>query len=248
MIDLVVLLAFVPAVAAIVVSPGPDSIYTLTQSLSGGRATGLAASLGTATGVLVHTAAAVLGLSAILRTTASAYLLVKYVGAAYLVYLGVQLLRSDEQFDLGTDGGAAEQSVAGSHTPGRDSVGRQDTISTSVDPDSPELCRDDSGKSRPGVYRKAVVINVSNPQVAVFVLAFFPQFVPPSTTAPLQLSLLGVVYAGLSLLYLAGVALFASRVRQFLLDSARTQRLVRYASGSVLIGFGAKLALEGRPA
>ena len=232
MIDLVVLLAFVPAVAAIVVSPGPDSIYTLTQSLSGGRATGLAASLGTATGVLVHTAAAVLGLSAILRTTASAYLLVKYVGAAYLVYLGVQLLRSDEQFDLGT----------------RDSVRRQDTISTSIDPDSPELCRDDVGKSRPGVYRKAVVINVSNPQVAVFVLAFFPQFVPPSTTAPLQLSLLGVVYAGLSLLYLAGVALFASRVRHFLLDSARTQRLVRYASGSVLIGFGAKLALEGRPA
>ncbi|PSQ36036.1 LysE family translocator [Halobacteriales archaeon SW_10_66_29] len=210
MIDLVVLLAFVPAVAAIVVSPGPDSIYTLTQSLSGGRATGLAASLGTATGVLVHTAAAVLGLSAILRTTASAYLLVKYLGAAYLVYLGVQLLRSEEQFDLGTDAGTAEQSLAGS-------------------------------------YRKAVAINVSNPQVAVFVLAFFPQFVPPSANAPLQLSLLGVVYAGLSLLYLAGVALFASRARQFLLDSARTQRLVRYASGSVLIGFGAKLALEGRP-
>jgi len=208
-IDLAVLLAFVPAVLAIVVSPGPDSVYTLTQSLSGGRAAGLAAGLGTATGVLVHTAAAVLGLSALLRTTAEAYLLVKYVGALYLVYLGVQLLRSDETFEI-DDAAAGEQSLLGS-------------------------------------FRRAVVINVSNPQVAVFVIAFFPQFVPPSANATLQLSILGVVYAGLSFLYLGGVALFADRVRHRLLDATLTRRAVQYASGSVLIGFGLKLALDEGP-
>ena len=208
MIDLAVVLAFVPAVAAVVVSPGPDSIYTVTQSLSGGRAAGVAAAVGTATGVLVHASAAVLGLSALLRTTAEAYILVKYVGAAYLVYLGVRLLRDDEtfEFDEGTEAG---------------SLG--------------------------GSYRRAVTINVTNPQVAVFVLAFFPQFVPPTADAALQLSVLGAVYAGLSFLYLAGVALFAGRVRHLVLESATGRRVVRYASGSVLIGFGVRLALDGRP-
>ena len=210
MIDLAVVAAFVPAVAAIVVSPGPDSVYTVTQSLSSGRAAGVAAAVGTATGVLVHAAGAVLGLSALLRTTAEAYVLMKYVGAAYLVYLGVQLLRDDETFDIEEPIGAGDRSLVDS-------------------------------------YRRAVTINVTNPQVAVFVLAFFPQFVPATADATLQLSVLGVVYAGVSLLYLAGVALFADRVRHLLLDSATAQRAVRYASGSVLIGFGLKLALdEGR--
>ena len=210
MIDLVVLLAFVPAVLAVILSPGPDSIYTLTQSLTGGRRAGMAAGLGTATGVLVHTTAAVLGLSALLRTTAGAYTVVKYVGAAYLVYLGLQLLRNDGTFEVGEDHGATDQSLAGS-------------------------------------YRKAVLINVSNPQVAVFVLAFFPQFVPPSANATLQLSILGVVYATLSLLYLAGIALFASRVRHHLLGSTLACRIVQFASGNVLIGFGLKLTLDEQP-
>ncbi|WP_280586523.1 LysE family translocator [Halorubrum sp. Boch-26] len=210
MIDLPVVAAFVPAVMAVIVSPGPDSIYTVTQSLSSGRAAGVAAAVGTATGVLVHAAAAVLGLSAILRTTAEAYTVMKYVGAAYLVYLGVQLLRDDETFEIEEPIGAEDRSLVDS-------------------------------------YRKAVTINVTNPQVAVFVLAFFPQFVPATADAGLQLSVLGAVYAGLSLLYLAGVALFADRVRHLLLGSTTTRRVVRYASGSVLVGFGLRLALdEGR--
>jgi threonine/homoserine/homoserine lactone efflux protein len=206
MIDPIVLLAFVPAVLAVVVSPGPDSVYTLTQSLSNGSRAGIVAGLGTATGVLVHTSAAVLGLSAILRTTAEAYLVVKYVGAAYLVYIGLRLLRSDEQFEVRADD-------------------REGSLAES--------------------YRSALVINVSNPQVAVFVLAFFPQFVPATANASAQLAVLGVVYAGLSFLYLGGVALFASRVRHVLLDSSLARRTLQYASGSVLIGFGVKLALEG---
>jgi threonine/homoserine/homoserine lactone efflux protein len=210
MIDLVVILAFVPAVVAVILSPGPDSIYTLTRSLTGGRRAGIAASFGTATGVLVHTTAAVLGLSAVLRTTAAAYTALRYVGAAYLVYLGLQLLRDDGTFEAADDSDTGDESLVES-------------------------------------YREAVVINVSNPQVAVFVLAFFPQFVPPGANATLQLSVLGVLYAALSLLYLAGVALFAGRVRHYLLGSTLTSRVVQFASGSVLIGFGLKLALEERP-
>jgi threonine/homoserine/homoserine lactone efflux protein len=198
------LAAFVPAVLAVVVAPGPDTVYTLTRSLGDGRAAGVAAGLGTATGVLVHTAAAVLGLSALLRASATAYALVTYVGAAYLVYLGVRTLRRDAAFDRSPADGAGSVADA---------------------------------------YRRAVVVNVSNPKVAVFVLAVFPQFVPAD--APLRMSALGVVYAGLSLAYLGGVALFAGRVRGPLLESARNRRVLQYASGVVLVGFGAALAVDG---
>ncbi len=208
MLEPAVLVSFVPAVLAIVATPGPDSIYTLTQSLREGRTAGVIAGAGTATGVLVHTAAAVVGLSALLRATPDAYLVVTYVGAAYLVYLGVQLIRAEGTFEL-------HDSIAG---------------------ETRSLARS---------YRQAVTINVSNPQVALFVLAFFPQFVPPAANAPAQLSLLGAVYAGVSLLYLVVVATFASRARHFLLESQRSHRAIRYLSGSVLIAFGLRLATSG---
>jgi threonine/homoserine/homoserine lactone efflux protein len=201
------LVAFVSAAVLVVVAPGPDTMYTVTRSLGDGRTAGVVAGCGTATGILIHTVAAVAGLSALLRASAAAYTLVKYVGAAYLCYLGVRLVWSDETFDV-TD--AASFSLAES-------------------------------------YRRAVVVNVTNPKVAVFVLAFFPQFVPATGNAPVRMSILGLIYAGLSLAYLAGVAVFAGRVRTRVLDSGRARRAAQYASGSVLIGFGVRLLLDERP-
>jgi len=208
MLTATTLVAFVSAALVVVLAPGPDTMYTVTRSLGDGRAAGVVAALGTATGVLCHTAAAVAGLSALLRASAHAYTLVKYVGAAYLCYLGVRLLRSDETFDAAD---TASRSLAAS-------------------------------------YRRAVTINVTNPKVAVFVLAFFPQFVPAGGDAPVQMATLGLLYAGLSLCYLAGVACFAGRIRHVLLDSGRARRAIQYASGSVLIGFGLRLLLDERPA
>ena len=210
MLDSSVLFAFVPAAIAIVVAPGPDTIYTLTSSIGSGRLAGVAAATGTATGVLVHTAAAVVGLSALLRTSALAYTVVKYAGAAYLVYLGIQLFRNPGDFEIQED---------------------------RTGPDS----------SPRAVYARAVAINVSNPKVAVFVLAFFPQFVPASANAPLQMSVLGIVYAALGLCYLSGVAMFASRARHLVTESSIFTKVIAYASGSVLVAFGLKLAIEERP-
>ncbi|WP_228371050.1 MULTISPECIES: LysE family translocator [unclassified Natrinema] len=160
---------------------------------------------------IVHTIAAVPGLAAVLRTSVLAYMGVKYVGAASLLYLGVQTFWSDDQFDLQTDLAKRDDSLV-------------------------------------ETYRKAVMINVSNPKVAVFVLAFFPQFVPETTNAAFQLSILESLYAGLSVLYLGIVALFATRLRHRLLRSAVTRRAVQYVSGSVPVGFGLPLAVEKRPA
>lgn len=208
--DLATLVAFVSATMVVVVAPGPDTIYILTESLRSGRYAGVAAACGTAIGILVHTTAAVLGLAAILRTSALAYTAVKYLGVAYLVYLGVQTLRNDEEFEI------------------------QDDIAA----ESPSLRRP---------FRQAVTINITNPKVAVFVLAFFPQFVSQTANAALQMSILGLTYATLSVLYLWVVAAFASRVRHIIVDSKTVSRVMQYASGSVLVGFGLKLATETQP-
>ena len=208
--DHTTLVTFVSAAIVVILSPGPDTIYTLTESLRRGRYAGAAAACGTATGILVHTTAAVLGLAAILRTSALTYTVVKYLGVAYLIYLGVQAFRHDEEFEI------------------------RNTIS-------------ETNSSLRRSYRQAVTINVSNPKVAVFVLAFFPQFISRTASVSLQMSILGLTYATLSVLYLLIVVAFASRVRHIIVDSETVSRFIQYASGSVLIGFGLKLLTEKQP-
>ncbi len=100
-------LLFFSAAFAINISPGPDMIYILSKTIAEGRKIGIATSIGVWSGALVHVLAAALGLSAILATSAITFSVVKYVGAAYLVYLGIQALRSKgETFDIATNRGA----------------------------------------------------------------------------------------------------------------------------------------------
>ena len=202
-----VVLAFIPVAIALIVSPGPDSLYTLTRSISDGRTAGVTAALGSSTGSIVHTTAAVLGLSAILQTSALAFTVVKFVGAAYLVYLGVQTFRSSEEFEIAPD-------------------------STSYTPSES--------------FRSALMINVLNPKVAVFFLAFLPQFVQPGSSAALQIFTLGVLFASLGFLYQAVLAVFSARARRVVTERELVRTVLRVASGSVLIGFGVRLALERR--
>ncbi len=88
---------FLTAAFALAITPGPGIFYVLTRSIKGGRGEGYASALGTAVGGLFHVVAAALGLSAILATSAIAFSLVKYIGAAYLIYLGVRTLLSKDQ-------------------------------------------------------------------------------------------------------------------------------------------------------
>lgn len=207
MLEPSVVLAFIPVAIALIVSPGPDSIYTLTRSISDGRTAGVTAALGSSAGSIVHTTAAVVGLSAILQTSAIAFTVVKFVGAAYLVYLGVQTFRNSEEFEISPD--------STSYTP-RES------------------------------FRSALLINVLNPKVAVFFLAFLPQFVRPESSFTLQIFTLGVLFASLGFIYQAMLAVFSARARRVITERELVRDTLRVASGSVLIGFGVKLALERR--
>ncbi|CAA9311561.1 MAG: hypothetical protein AVDCRST_MAG93-5257 [uncultured Chloroflexia bacterium] len=91
---------FLTAAIILAITPGPGIFYVLARSLKGGRGEGIASSLGTALGGLVHVFAAALGVSAILSTSAVAFALVKYIGAAYLIYLGIRTLMSNEELEL----------------------------------------------------------------------------------------------------------------------------------------------------
>lgn len=208
MLEWSVILAFIPIAIALIISPGPDSIYTLTRSISDGRTSGIMAALGSSSGSIVHATAAVLGLSALFRTSAVAFTVVKFAGAAYLVYLGIQTFRSSDEFEV-----------------------------------TPERITYSPSES----YRSALLINVLNPKVAIFFLAFLPQFVQPRGNVSLQIFTLGVVFASLGFVYQAMLAVFSARARRVITERDLVKKVLRVASGSVLIGFGVKLVLERRP-
>jgi threonine/homoserine/homoserine lactone efflux protein len=208
MFDPNVLVAFVLAASVLIISPGPDSMYTLTRSISDGRTAGVMAALGSSSGSIVHTTAAVIGLSALLQKSALAFTLVKFAGAAYLVYTGIQTLRSSEEFNISPENE--------SYTPTQS-------------------------------YRSALMINVLNPKVALFFLAFLPQFIQVEANASVQIFTLGILFAGLGFIYQAILAVFSARARRVITEKELVKTALRAVSGSVLVGFGVKLALERRP-
>lgn len=203
--DLSTLVLFVSASLAIILAPGPASIYVLSKGVSGGYRSGFPATFGTCSGLLVHTTAAVLGLSAILRASATAYTTVKLVGAAYLIYLGIETLRSEESFELG--------------------LGQDDAQSTTL-----------------GSYRQGVIINTLNPKVAVFFLAFLPQFVD-SGAGPVRMLFLGVLYTSLAFCYQSSLVLVSGKVRSVLSDRSSITDRIKQLTGVVLVGFGIELVI-----
>ena len=215
-IDLQSYLLFVGAAVALVLTPGPDTVFVLTQGVSAGKREGVASALGVSTGVLVHTGAATLGLAALLRASALAYAAVKYAGAAYLLYLGVTTLWRGNDLDF-ADGASTDASSA----------------------------RTTDSDLRGG-YVRGVTVNVLNPKVALFFLAFLPQFVGSGADATVEMLALGGTYAALTACYLGAVGLLSGGVRSAFRARPRLADGLRWVSGSVLVGLGAALALESR--
>ncbi|MDG5777566.1 LysE family translocator [Haloarculaceae archaeon H-GB2-1] len=192
---------FLGASVALVLTPGPDTMYVLTRGVADGRAAGLQSALGVSTGILVHTTAAVLGLAALLRVSELGYALVKYVGAAYLLYLGVQTIRQDDALS------SADSSADG------------------------------------GSFRQGVAVNVLNPKVALFFLAFLPQFVTAKSAASLQMVALGLLYAVLTVAYLGTVGVLSGRIGTALRRRDRVRSAIQWGSGTVLAGLAVRLAV-----
>ena len=190
------------------VTPGPDTLYIVGRSTTQGLRAGVAAALGIGAGTLVHISAAALGLSAILATSAGAFTLIKLLGAAYLVYVGLALLFS-------------------SQTP----LDAADAASI-----VPAPLRT--------VFVQGFLTNVLNPKVALFFLAFLPQFVESGAASqPIAFLFLGLVFNVNGTLWNLLVAWSAARVTAGLRQRAAVVKWFNRCVGGIFVALGIRLAL-----
>lgn len=192
--------------------PGPDTLFIMSKSASQGWKAGVVASLGICSGVYVHVFAAAFGLSALLATSAMAFVVVKLVGAAYLIYLGWMTLRQKPS------------SVSEAQVQGRQVSQALFTI-----------------------YRQGFLTNALNPKVALFFLAFVPQFISAdSSNTVLAFILLGTVFDVSSLIWCTTVALFTAFASERLQISARVKVWLNKVVGALFIGLGVRLAVSAQ--
>jgi RhtB (resistance to homoserine/threonine) family protein len=205
---------FILAGWALNLTPGPDVFYMVTHSLKSGWRAGAVAAAGVASGCLVHVTAATLGLSALITASATAFTVVKWVGAAYLIYVGWQMISSK----------------AGATNPLTASPSEQGHSVTA-----------DFRK----IFRQGFYTNVLNPKVALFFLAFLPQFIQPTSAHPsLAFLFLGVLFTINSLPIMLGYVTLAAWISQRATLMQRGMHWLERVAGALFIGFGVKLALS----
>jgi threonine/homoserine/homoserine lactone efflux protein len=208
---------FLTAALLVNLTPGPDMLFVAGSSAVHGRRAGVLAALGVGAGCLLHVALAAVGLSALLAASATAFAVVMWVGAAYLVWVGVSMMRDRARVDV-----PAVDATAGAAPP--------------------------QGSSR--VFWQGAWTNALNPKVALFFLAFLPQFVVPGAPQQaLSLLALGLVFTVGGVVVNTVVALLTHRVRQGLAGrsgSARFGVWLQRAAGALFVGLGLKLAFSSR--
>lgn len=197
------LLLFLTAALALIATPGQDNLYVLTRGVAQGRRAALVSSWGVCAGLLVHTTLAAVGLSAILASSAAAFQVVKYAGAAYLMYLGVKTLLDREGFSI-PEGGRSTTRLR-------------------------------------SIFLQGMLSNVLNPKVALFFLAFLPQFAGSGDAG--SFLALGAMFTLLTLVFTGFVALSSGALGGWLRSSPGLARALRYGAGGILVGLGARLAL-----
>ena len=208
-------LGFVLAAILLNLTPGTDTMYIITRSVSHGSAAGFYSVLGIISGILVHTVFAALGLSIILINSPLAFTVVKYIGASYLCYLGIKMLMSKQP------------SLLANHLP-------------KSSPSAPA-----NSIAHWQIYKQGVLTNVFNPKVALFFLAFFPQFIDPSYAhSALSFLILGLSFALTGFVWCSCLALLASKFSANLRKNPAIEVLLNKISGVVFIGLGVKLLTE----
>lgn len=189
-------------------TPGADTMYILTKSISQGRKAGVYSVLGITTGGLIHTVFAALGLSVILAKSATAFALVKYLGVAYLAYLGIKMI---------TD---------------RKNSFNRDSLAV-------------GGEDMKTIYRRGVLTNVLNPKVALFFLAFIPQFINPEyASGSLPFLILGVTFMTTGTIWCLVLAHASSFITKALRQNDKIGMLMQKICGLIFIGFGIRLLTQ----
>ncbi|TDN61753.1 LysE family translocator [Paraburkholderia sp. BL10I2N1] len=218
MFDLTTLGTFIAVVLGLFLIPGPAVLLVLTRTVQGGRKTGILTGLGIACGDFVHTLCAAVGLSALLMTSALAFNIVKVVGAAYLVYLGIRALMEKPSGPAQPEGASskAAQPKVAAVTPAK-------------------------------AFFQAIPAEVLNPKTALFFLAFLPQFVHPEHGSSfLQFAVLGLIFVGLSAAYTTLIALTIRPLGRLVKRLSWLSRWQGKIVGTIFISLGLKVATQHR--
>jgi threonine/homoserine/homoserine lactone efflux protein len=199
------LLLFAGASLALLAIPGPAVIYVVTRSLDQGRGAGIVSMLGVETGTFTYAVAAAVGLTGLIAASVTAFTVVKYAGAAYLLYLGIRKLL-----------------------------------------ERPERPGDVVLSGRSQLYLKGMFVQLLNPKIAIFFVAFLPQFVD-SSRGPIavQSLFLGTIFTLLAVLSDGAYVLLAGAVSGWLRTGRRARSWLAKFSGGVYIGLGLTAALSG---
>uniref|UniRef100_A9AB96 Lysine exporter protein (LYSE/YGGA) n=1 Tax=Methanococcus maripaludis (strain C6 / ATCC BAA-1332) TaxID=444158 RepID=A9AB96_METM6 len=207
MIESTQLFYFVIASVALTILPGPDIIFVTIQSISQGKWAGISTAFGLCTGLIVHTTAAALGISAIIYNSALAFTIVKYLGALYLLYLAITAL-----FDKSA---LIFESVVKSN--------------------------------KKALYKKGIFMNLLNPKVSLFFLAFLPQFVNPNYgNVSIQMIILGLVFMLQAILIFSVVAVFSSFFGEKILNSQKFGKYINITKAGIFAVLGLHLALSNK--
>lgn len=196
MIEQSQLIYFIAASTALTFLPGPDILFVLTQSISQGKTAGIATATGLCTGILFHTSAAAFGISALVYKSALAFEIVKYAGAAYLLYLAWNALKESDKLV--------------SSAPVREN-------------------------NAFALYKRGIFMNVLNPKVALFFLAFLPQFVNTGAgSVPMQMVFLGVVFMIQALLIFSAISVFAGTIGEKITQKSGIGKYIKWGKAGIL--------------
>ena len=195
------LLPFLTASVLLTVSPGPDIIYVLVQSITNGKNAGIITSLGLVTGIIIHTSLVAFGVSALIKESENIFLLIKVLGAFYMFFLAAKIIRSS---------------------------------SASIVVDTSTV----SKKSGIKLFRTGFIMNVLNPKVTIFFLAFLPGFLwDTNENTVLQFYILGFIFILQALIIFCLVSVLSGKISNYL-KNEKSARILKWVQVIVFIGIG----------
>ena len=200
-------LEFLVTSLIVVLIPGTGVVFTISTGLAQGRRASVYAAIGCTAGIVPHLLATVLGLAALLHTSALAFQALKYAGVAYLLYLALMTWRDQAAFVVE---------------------------------------RDAAARSATSLMVKAVLLNILNPKLTIFFLAFLPQFVDPAGEPLAQMLLLSAVFMAMTFLVFVAYGFLAHAFRAAVIESPRVQAWLRRSFAAAFAALGANLALSDR--
>lgn len=204
-----ILTAFIGATAALAISPGPDNIYVLMQSISHGKKYGLATVAGLISGCLVHTTLLAFGVSALIKANDNLFFAIKLFGALYLFYLAYQVFRSKGDINMSDEGVPKK------------------------------------GMSQ--LFRQGFIMNVLNPKVTIFFLAFFPGFLfSDELSTVLQFYVLGLLFMFVSAIIFSLIALLSGMISEYIRGNSKIGVYLKWLQIIVFVGIAVYLLFSDK--